>query len=121
MPAPPREGNGSTQCPAIWQFVKRETRAYTSAESSAESSPDHVRSPDHGDHLRSFPYNHGTPMRNRLFRASAALTFLLWVAPALAAGAPAAKKPAPKRDLKKDIEAVLSQPPLVRAHWGIDV
>jgi serine-type D-Ala-D-Ala carboxypeptidase/endopeptidase (penicillin-binding protein 4) len=31
------------------------------------------------------------------------------------------KKPAPKKDLSKDIAAVLSQPPLNRAHWGIDV
>jgi len=31
------------------------------------------------------------------------------------------KKPAPKRDLSKEIAAVLSQPPLNRAHWGIDV
>src|SRR5882724_6011535 len=31
------------------------------------------------------------------------------------------KKPAPKKDLGKDIAAVLSQPPLNRAHWGVDV
>ena len=31
------------------------------------------------------------------------------------------KKPAPKRDLSKEIAAVLSQPPLNRAHWGVDV
>ncbi|HEX3156353.1 MAG TPA: D-alanyl-D-alanine carboxypeptidase/D-alanyl-D-alanine-endopeptidase, partial [Candidatus Angelobacter sp.] len=31
------------------------------------------------------------------------------------------KKFAPKRDLSKEIAAVLSQPPLNRAHWGIDV
>ncbi len=31
------------------------------------------------------------------------------------------KKPGPKRDLSKEIAAVLSQPPLNRAHWGIDV
>ena len=31
------------------------------------------------------------------------------------------KKPAPKKDLSKEIAAVLSQPPLNRAHWGIDV
>src|SRR5947209_14059650 len=31
------------------------------------------------------------------------------------------KKPAPKKDLAKDIVSVLSQPPLDRAHWGIDV
>src|ERR1700739_4857928 len=30
------------------------------------------------------------------------------------------KKPAPKKDLSKEIAAVLSQPPLNRAHWGID-
>jgi D-alanyl-D-alanine carboxypeptidase/D-alanyl-D-alanine-endopeptidase (penicillin-binding protein 4) len=37
----------------------------------------------------------------------------------LEAGA-AAKKP-PKKDLAKEITAVISQPPLDRAHWGIDV
>src|SRR5438270_3405100 len=31
------------------------------------------------------------------------------------------KKPAPKKNLSKDIAAVLSQPPLNRAHWGVDV
>ncbi|HZE22467.1 MAG TPA: D-alanyl-D-alanine carboxypeptidase/D-alanyl-D-alanine-endopeptidase, partial [Blattabacteriaceae bacterium] len=31
------------------------------------------------------------------------------------------KRPAPKKDLGKDIAAVLSQPPLNRAHWGVDV
>src|ERR1041385_892989 len=31
------------------------------------------------------------------------------------------KKPAPKRDLSKEIAAVLGQPPLNRAHWGVDV
>jgi D-alanyl-D-alanine carboxypeptidase/D-alanyl-D-alanine-endopeptidase (penicillin-binding protein 4) len=31
------------------------------------------------------------------------------------------KKPAPKKDLGKEIAAALSQPPLSRAHWGVDV
>src|SRR5579864_3622989 len=31
------------------------------------------------------------------------------------------KKPAPRKDLSKEIAAVLSQPPLNRAHWGVDV
>ena len=31
------------------------------------------------------------------------------------------KKPAPKKDLSKEIAAVLTQPPLNRAHWGVDV
>jgi len=31
------------------------------------------------------------------------------------------KKPAPKKDLSKEIAAVLSQPLLNRAHWGVDV
>jgi D-alanyl-D-alanine carboxypeptidase/D-alanyl-D-alanine-endopeptidase (penicillin-binding protein 4) len=39
---------------------------------------------------------------------------------ACAKAAAAAKKP-PKKDLAKEITAVLSQPPLDRAHWGIDV
>jgi D-alanyl-D-alanine carboxypeptidase/D-alanyl-D-alanine-endopeptidase (penicillin-binding protein 4) len=33
----------------------------------------------------------------------------------------AAKKSAPKKDLAKEISAILAQPPLDRAHWGIDV
>jgi D-alanyl-D-alanine carboxypeptidase/D-alanyl-D-alanine-endopeptidase (penicillin-binding protein 4) len=33
----------------------------------------------------------------------------------------AAKKPAPKKDIAKEISAILEQPPLDRAHWGIDV
>ena len=37
----------------------------------------------------------------------------------LSAGA--AKKPAPKKDLAKEINAVIDQPPLDRAHWGIEV
>src|SRR5262249_20970584 len=60
-------------------------------------------------------------MRNRLFRAAVALTFLLYLPPSLLGAAAAAKKPASKRDLAKDINAVLSDPPLERAHWGIDV
>lgn len=33
----------------------------------------------------------------------------------------AAKKSAPKKDLAKEISAILAQPPLDRAHWGVDV
>jgi serine-type D-Ala-D-Ala carboxypeptidase/endopeptidase (penicillin-binding protein 4) len=33
----------------------------------------------------------------------------------------AVKKSAPKKDLAKEIGAILAQPPLDRAHWGIDV
>ncbi|HVG90229.1 MAG TPA: D-alanyl-D-alanine carboxypeptidase/D-alanyl-D-alanine-endopeptidase [Alphaproteobacteria bacterium] len=36
------------------------------------------------------------------------------------ASAAAAKKP-PKKDLAKEITSVITQPPLDRAHWGIDV
>ena len=66
-------------------------------------------------------------MRNRLFRASVAFIFLLCLPPSLAAGSDAAKtiaadkKTAPKKDLGKEIAAILTQPPLDRAHWGIDV
>src|SRR5436309_7736029 len=77
--------------------------------------------------VSSIPYNHGTPMRNRLFSASLALIFLLNVSPSLATEADFAKtaaadkKTEPKKDLAKEINAVLSQPPLNRAHWGVDV
>jgi serine-type D-Ala-D-Ala carboxypeptidase/endopeptidase (penicillin-binding protein 4) len=66
-------------------------------------------------------------MRNRLFSASLALIFLLNVSPSLATEADSAKtaaadkKTEPKKDLTKEINAVLSQPPLNRAHWGVDV
>jgi D-alanyl-D-alanine carboxypeptidase/D-alanyl-D-alanine-endopeptidase (penicillin-binding protein 4) len=45
---------------------------------------------------------------------------VLFLAASLETGAAAAKK-APKKDLAKDIAAVIAQPPLDRAHWGIDV
>ncbi|HEY2363111.1 MAG TPA: D-alanyl-D-alanine carboxypeptidase/D-alanyl-D-alanine-endopeptidase [Candidatus Angelobacter sp.] len=66
-------------------------------------------------------------MRNRLFSASLALIFLLNVPPSLATEADAQKtaaadkKTAPKKDLTKEITAILNQPPLSRAHWGVDV
>jgi serine-type D-Ala-D-Ala carboxypeptidase/endopeptidase (penicillin-binding protein 4) len=66
-------------------------------------------------------YNHGTLMPNRSNRASVVLTLVLCVAASLETGAAGEKKPAPKKDLGKDIAAVLSQPPLNRAHWGVDV
>lgn len=66
-------------------------------------------------------------MRKRLFIASLVLILLLNVptSPATAADpqktAAADKKATPKKDLTKEIAAILSQPPLNRAHWGIDV
>jgi serine-type D-Ala-D-Ala carboxypeptidase/endopeptidase (penicillin-binding protein 4) len=66
-------------------------------------------------------------MRNRLFSASLALIFLLNVPPSLATEADAAKtaaadkKNSPKKDLTKEITAILEQPPLNHAHWGVDV
>jgi D-alanyl-D-alanine carboxypeptidase/D-alanyl-D-alanine-endopeptidase (penicillin-binding protein 4) len=66
-------------------------------------------------------------MRKRPFIASLALIFLLNISPSLATEADGAKtaaadkKTEPKKDLTKEITAVLSQPPLNRAHWGIDV
>jgi serine-type D-Ala-D-Ala carboxypeptidase/endopeptidase (penicillin-binding protein 4) len=66
-------------------------------------------------------------MRNRLFSASLALIFLLNVPPSLATEADAAKTAAadkktdPQKDLTREINAVLSQQPLNRAHWGVDV
>lgn len=56
-------------------------------------------------------------MRHRSYRALYALALLL----SLQFSAVAAKKPASKKDLAKEINAILSQPPLDRAHWGIDV
>lgn len=66
-------------------------------------------------------------MRKRLFTASLVLILLLNVptSPATAADPQkdsccGQKKRAPK-DLTREITAILSQPPLSRAHWGIDV
>jgi serine-type D-Ala-D-Ala carboxypeptidase/endopeptidase (penicillin-binding protein 4) len=56
-------------------------------------------------------------MRHHSVRAHLALTLLL----VLQLSAAAAKKPAPKKDLSKDINTILGQPPFDRAHWGIDV
>jgi D-alanyl-D-alanine carboxypeptidase/D-alanyl-D-alanine-endopeptidase (penicillin-binding protein 4) len=56
-------------------------------------------------------------MLHRSARALCALALAL----SLQLSAAGAKKPAPKRDLAKEITAVLGQPPLDRAHWGIDV
>jgi len=50
-------------------------------------------------------------------RAPIALALVLL----LQLSAAAAKKPAPKKDLSRDINAILNQSPLDRAHWGIDV
>jgi D-alanyl-D-alanine carboxypeptidase/D-alanyl-D-alanine-endopeptidase (penicillin-binding protein 4) len=66
-------------------------------------------------------------MRKRPFIASLALIFLLNIPPSLATEADAAKTAAadkkadPKKDLTKEISAILNQPPLSRAHWGVDV
>jgi D-alanyl-D-alanine carboxypeptidase/D-alanyl-D-alanine-endopeptidase (penicillin-binding protein 4) len=46
---------------------------------------------------------------------------MLCLASSLETSAAGEKKPAPKKDLSKDIAAVLTQPPLNRAHWGVDV
>jgi len=55
-------------------------------------------------------------MRHSSSRAIFTLALLLL----LQLSAMAAKKPA-KKDLAKEVTAVLSQPPLDRAHWGIDI
>jgi serine-type D-Ala-D-Ala carboxypeptidase/endopeptidase (penicillin-binding protein 4) len=44
---------------------------------------------------------------------------MLCLAASVETGAAAAKKPS-KKDLAKEITAVIAQPPLDRAHWGID-
>jgi D-alanyl-D-alanine carboxypeptidase/D-alanyl-D-alanine-endopeptidase (penicillin-binding protein 4) len=56
-------------------------------------------------------------MLHRSARALCALALVL----SLQFSAAGEKKTAPKKDLGKDIATVLSQPPLNRAHWGIDV
>ena len=56
-------------------------------------------------------------MLHRSARALCALALVL----SLQLSAAGAKKPAPKKDLAKEITAVITQPPLDRAHWGIDV
>ncbi|MGC2742210.1 MAG: D-alanyl-D-alanine carboxypeptidase/D-alanyl-D-alanine-endopeptidase [Candidatus Angelobacter sp.] len=56
-------------------------------------------------------------MLPRSTTALCALVVLL----SLQLSAAAEKKPAPKKDLSKDIAAVLSQQPLNRAQWGVDV
>jgi len=56
-------------------------------------------------------------MLHRPARALYALALIL----SLQLSAAAAKKATPKKDLAKDINAVLSQPPLDRANWGLDV
>jgi D-alanyl-D-alanine carboxypeptidase/D-alanyl-D-alanine-endopeptidase (penicillin-binding protein 4) len=56
-------------------------------------------------------------MLHRSARALCALALVL----SLQLSAAGVKKPAPKKDLSKEINAILSQPPLDRAHWGIDV
>ena len=66
-------------------------------------------------------------MRNRLFSAALALIFLLNVPLSLATETKAAetvaadKRAEPQKDLTREINAILSQPPLSRAHWGLDV
>jgi D-alanyl-D-alanine carboxypeptidase/D-alanyl-D-alanine-endopeptidase (penicillin-binding protein 4) len=57
------------------------------------------------------------PMLHRSARALCALALVL----SLQLSVAGEKKPAPKKDLSKDIAAVLSQPPLNRAHWGVDM
>jgi D-alanyl-D-alanine carboxypeptidase/D-alanyl-D-alanine-endopeptidase (penicillin-binding protein 4) len=56
-------------------------------------------------------------MVHRSARALCALILFL----SLHISAAGEKKPAPKKDLSKEIAAVLSQPLLNRAHWGVDV
>jgi D-alanyl-D-alanine carboxypeptidase/D-alanyl-D-alanine-endopeptidase (penicillin-binding protein 4) len=55
-------------------------------------------------------------MRHHSVRAHLAIVLLLVLHIPVAA----AKKPTPTKDLSKDINTILNQPPLDRAHWGID-
>ncbi len=61
------------------------------------------------------------PMLNRLSRAYVALTLLLCLSPSLLAGSDAKRTSPRKNNLAEQINSNLSQPPLDRAHWGIDV
>jgi serine-type D-Ala-D-Ala carboxypeptidase/endopeptidase (penicillin-binding protein 4) len=56
-------------------------------------------------------------MRHRSTQILCALALVL----SMQFNAVAAKKSALKKDLAKEINAILAQPPLDRAHWGIDV
>src|SRR5579859_3512945 len=56
-------------------------------------------------------------MRHHSAKALLALTLFLSLQFSVAAD----KKTAPKKDLSKEIEAILAQPPLDHAYWGIDV
>ncbi|HEU5413239.1 MAG TPA: D-alanyl-D-alanine carboxypeptidase/D-alanyl-D-alanine-endopeptidase [Candidatus Angelobacter sp.] len=60
---------------------------------------------------------------NRLVRSRslAVLIILLCLPYFSSATDSSAKKPAPKRSLAQQISAILSQPELARAHWGIEV
>ena len=62
-------------------------------------------------------------MRHSLVKinGSARTIFALALVLSLQLSSVAAKKSAPKKDLAKEISAILAQPPLDRAHWGIDV
>jgi D-alanyl-D-alanine carboxypeptidase/D-alanyl-D-alanine-endopeptidase (penicillin-binding protein 4) len=63
-------------------------------------------------------------MRHHLVRAHLAPALILGLALqvlVLQLPAAAAKKPAAKKDVAKDINAILSQPGFDRAHWGLDV
>jgi D-alanyl-D-alanine carboxypeptidase/D-alanyl-D-alanine-endopeptidase (penicillin-binding protein 4) len=71
---------------------------------------------------RSLEINGVTTKKSSIkIRGSARAIFALALVLSLQLSAVAAKKPAPKKDLAKEINAILAQPPLDRAHWGIDV
>jgi D-alanyl-D-alanine carboxypeptidase/D-alanyl-D-alanine-endopeptidase (penicillin-binding protein 4) len=53
--------------------------------------------------------------------ATARIIFALALVLSMQLSAVATKKSTPKKDLAKEISAILAQPPLDRAHWGIDV
>jgi D-alanyl-D-alanine carboxypeptidase/D-alanyl-D-alanine-endopeptidase (penicillin-binding protein 4) len=71
---------------------------------------------------RSLEINGATAKKSSVkIKGSARAIFALALVLSLQLSAVAAKKSAPKKDLAKEISAILSQPPLDRAHWGIDV
>ena len=71
---------------------------------------------------RSLDINEATAQKSYIkTKATARAIFAVALVLSLQLSSVAAKKSAPKKDLAKEISAILAQPSLDRAHWGIDV